>query len=158
MMDRSEISSWMANGRRQLFDDISRIDNDIELSRSKLVDQSTKADIDVSRLADYSRVSVEFEGLKKARNVISHQEEKAKSKMYQSMRIIDENNHDERKKIEAAEQLKTDTLSLEAKRLKFKKDLQATEQKMALIDRGFHPYKPNSVLDSLDFEQNRFAK
>ena len=157
-MDRSEISSWMANGRRQLFDDISRIDNDIELSRSKLVDQSTKADIDVSRLADYSRVSVEFEGLKKARNVISHQEEKAKSKMYQSMRIIDENNHDERKKIEAAEQLKTDTLSLEAKRLKFKKDLQATEQKMALIDRGFHPYKPNSVLDSLDFEQNRFAK
>lgn len=158
MMDRSEISSWMANGRRQLFEDISRVDNDIELSRRKLVDQSTKADIDVSRLADYSRVSVEFEGLKKARNVISHQEEKAKSKMYQAMRIIDKNNQDERKKIEAAEQLKTDALSLEAKRLKFKKDLQATEQKMTLIDRGFHPYKPNSVLDSLDFEQNRFAK
>lgn len=158
MMGREELSSWLANGSRDLGADLSRLDNDIELSRSKLVDQSTRADIDVTRMADYSRVSVEFQGLRKARHNIGRQEDQAKSRMYQAMRKIDDGLEDERKKIAIAEQLKIDALSLEAKRLKFQKDLQSTEQKMALIDRGFHPYKPNTVLDSLDFEQNRFAR
>ena len=167
MMAREELSSFLypAHDAREEADlELSRVHNLRDATKSKLLEQSTRlgnsfANQERSNLNEYSRLHLEVSQLEKSRVTLFKEKEQVARDIYVAMKQIDDQKRNELEKIKVVEEAKIKAISLQAKELRFQKELNEAEQRKAMIDRGATVYRtPGDKMDVIDHEQNKFAK
>ena len=152
LVDRAELSSWMNSRNKDYVEDMSKIQDILDSTHAKISDQETKDSINRSKLAEYSRLDLTVQKLRKERLQLHKQESDALADIEYKLKHVP-NAPNNLTQLEEANLLK---LSMEAKQLKFKMDTMDAERNLALIKQNVTPYGYNTE-DALDKEQKRFA-